>query len=194
VNPIGRSHPEKKKMPLPFFPYSDPSKSCPIHPPQTHSPPILFLSIVCRGRDVAAPPGPVDVDVLVRRVLLVGLLGLDAEGVGAEVVTLGLEQVGREVLRPVPIEPRQRSREGRGRDAEQSRLGDDVAPAGLRLVDGLVEEIVKEQVLEVGVAVVRRTDLLEEDGADDAATAPHERDRGLVELPVILLGSLLSLF
>ena len=57
-----------------------------------------ILSSVRRSRDVTTTAGPVDVDVLALRVGLAGELRLDAEGVGTEVVTLGLQDVGREVL------------------------------------------------------------------------------------------------
>lgn len=129
-------------------------------------------------------------DVSVLLVLLAGILGLDAESVGTEVVTLGLEQVGGEVLGAVAVEPRQGGGEGRGGDTEEGGLADNLAPAGLGLVDGLVEEVVEEKVLQVGLLAVGRGDVLEEDGADDAATTPHEGDGGLVELPVVLLGGL----
>lgn len=119
-------------------------------------------------------------------VLVVGVLGLDLEGVGTEVVTLGLEKVGREILRAVSVEPRQGSGESRGRDSEQGSLGNHVSPAGLCGVDGLVEEVVEEQVLEVGVVSVGGSDVLQEDGADNAATSPHQGDRRLVELPLVL--------
>jgi hypothetical protein len=59
-------------------------------------------------------------------------------------------------------------------------------------VDGLVEEVVEEQVLQVGLVAVSRGDVLEEDRSDDAATTPHESDGGLVKLPVELTGSLLQ--
>lgn len=55
-----------------------------------------------------------------------------------------------------------------------------------------VEEIIEEQVLQVRVGAVRLGDILEEDRADDAATAPHERDLGLVELPAVVLGGVLD--
>ena len=72
----------------------------------------------------------------------------------AEVVALGLEHVRGQVLGAHAVEERQGGRERRGRDTPQRALGDDVAPAGLRLVDGLVEEVVEQQVLEVGVLAV----------------------------------------
>jgi hypothetical protein len=59
-------------------------------------------------------------------------------------------------------------------------------------VDSLVEEVVEKQVLEFGVAAVRLGDVLQENGANDAATTPHERNLGLVQLPLVLLGGLLD--
>ena len=50
-------------------------------------------------------------DVGVSGVLGVRSLGLHLEGVGTEVITLRLEQVGGEVLGAVSIEPRQRGAE-----------------------------------------------------------------------------------
>lgn len=132
-------------------------------------------------------------DVLAIRILLAGVLGLDAESVGTEVITLSLEEVRGEILGAVTIEPRQGGREGRGGDTKQSSLGDDVSPAGLSLVDGLVEEVVEEKVLEFRLAAVGVGDVLEEDGSDDAATTPHEGNGGLVELPTVLPGGLKSL-
>jgi len=151
----------------------------------------FFLRRVSRCRHVSATTGPVHVDILTLGILGVGSLRLDSEGVGAEVVALRLEEVGGKILGAVPVEPRQGGRESRGRDTEQSSLRHNVTPTGLRLVDGLVEETIEEQVLQVGVVAIRRRDVLEEDGADDAATAPHEGNRWLVELPVVLLGGLL---
>jgi len=148
------------------------------------------LSSVGGSRDVTTTAGPVDVDVLALGVLLAGVLGLDAEGVGTEVVTLGLEHVGGEVLGAVTVVEGQSGAEGRGGDTPEGTLGDNVAPAVLGGVDGVVEEVVEEKVLEVGVAAVGLGDVLEEDRADDAATTPHEGDLGLLELPAVLLGSL----
>lgn len=52
------------------------------------------LCIVCRGRDVSSTSSPVDVNVLALRVIRVGIFRLDPEGVGTEVITLGLQKVG----------------------------------------------------------------------------------------------------
>jgi hypothetical protein len=59
-------------------------------------------------------------------------------------------------------------------------------------VDSLVEEVIEKQVLEFGVAAISLGDVLQENGANDAATTPHERDFGLVQLPLVLLGGLLN--
>lgn len=131
-------------------------------------------------------------DVLALGVLGRRRLGLDFEGMGTEVITLRLQEVGGEVLCPVTVEPREGSREGRDRDTEEGGLRNDVSPAGLGLVDGLVEEVVEEQVLEVGVVAVSRSDVLQEDRADNAAATPHEGDRRLVKFPAVLLSSLLT--
>ena len=148
------------------------------------------LSNVGRGRHVTTTTGPVDVNVLVDGEVVAGVLGLDAEGVGTEVVTLGLEHVGGEVLGAVTVVEGQSGAEGGSGDTPEGTLGDNVAPAVLGGVDSVVEEVVEEEVLEVGVAAVGLGDVLEEDRADDAATTPHEGDLGLLELPAVLLGSL----
>ena len=132
-------------------------------------------------------------DVLAFLVLLAGKLWLDAEGVGTEVVTLGLEHVGWEVLGSETVVEGERGGEGWCWDTPESTLGDDVTPAWLRLVDGLVEEVVEQQVLEVWVGAVGLGDVLEENRADDAATTPHQGDLGLLELPAVLFGSLFQL-
>lgn len=114
------------------------------------------------------------------------------ESVSTEVITLSLQQVGGQILGAVSVEPGQSSGEGRGGDTKLSSLGDDGSPAGLGLVDGLVEELVEEQVLQIRLAAVSRGDVLEENGSDNAATTPHEGDGRLVELPVELTGSLVE--
>lgn len=129
-------------------------------------------------------------DIFALRVVLVGVLGLDAEGVGAEVITLSLKKVGGQVLGAVAIVEGKRGGKGRCGDTPENGLGADVSPAGLSVVDSLVEEIIEEKVLEVGVGAESLGDVLEEDRADDAATTPHEGDLGLVELPRVLLGGL----
>lgn len=112
------------------------------------------LRLVSRCRDIATTSGPVDVDILALWVFLVGALGLDSECVSSKVITLSLEEVGWEVLCAVAIEPTQCSAESRSRYAEKCRLGDNVSPSRLGLVDGLVEEVIEQQVLKIRVVSV----------------------------------------
>lgn len=128
--------------------------------------------------------------VLTSRVLLGDILGLDQEGVGTEVVTLSLKQVGGQVLGAVTVEESQSSAESRSGDASLDRPGNDVSPAFLSGVDGLVEEIVEQKVLEVRVGTVSGGDVLQEDGANDATTTPHEGNGWLIQLPAVLLSRL----
>jgi hypothetical protein len=65
------------------------------------------------------------VNVLALLVCLVGVLGLDPEGVCAEVITLRLQKVGRKVLGAVSVVEAERSAESRGWDTPESTLGDD---------------------------------------------------------------------
>lgn len=105
------------------------------------------LSLVGRSGDVAATAGPVDVDVLAFGVFLAGVFGLDAEGVGSEVVTLSLEQVGGKVLGAVSIVEAQGRAESGCRNTPEGSLADYVSPALLGVVNGLCEEFVEQQVL-----------------------------------------------
>lgn len=129
-------------------------------------------------------------DVLALLILSIRELRLDVEGMGAEVISLTLEQVGGQVLGAVAVEPGQSGGEGGRWDTEEGGGADDVSPAGLRGVDGFVEEVVEEEVLQVVVLSVGGGDVLQEDGADDAASAPHEGDGWLVKLPLVLFGGL----
>jgi hypothetical protein len=130
------------------------------------------------------------VNVLAFWVFLTGKLWLNLEGVGTEVISLGLEKVGREVLGTVTIEPVKSGAESWGWDTEEGGLGDNVSPSWLCLVDSLVEEIIEEQVLKIWVLAVSGGDVLQENGSDDATTAPHESNGWLVELPFVFLGGL----
>ena len=118
------------------------------------------------------------------------MLGLNLEGVGSKVVTLGLKKVGREVFSAITIKPRQSSTEARSRDTENSSFRNNISPSGLRLVNGFIEEVVEEQILEVRVFAVGSSDVFQEDGTNDTASAPHESDGWLIKLPFVFLGSL----
>jgi hypothetical protein len=148
------------------------------------------LCLVSRSANISSTSSPVNMDILVLGILLTCELWLDLEGMCAEVVTLCLEKVGRQILGAVTDEPRQSGRESWSWDTEKGSLGNDISPSWLSLVDSLVEEVREQQVLEVWVGAVGSGDILQEDRADDTATTPHEGNRGLVELPLVFLGSL----
>lgn len=148
------------------------------------------LNNVGGGGHVTTSTSPVDVDILALGVVLVGALGLDAEGVSTEVVTLSLQQVGREVSGAVSVVEAQSSAEGGSGDTPEGALADHVSPALLSLLDGGLEEVVEQEVLQVRVVAVSVGDVLEEDGTDNAATTPHEGNGRLVQLPAVLAGSL----
>lgn len=59
-------------------------------------------------------------------------------------------------------------------------------------MDGFVEEIVVEQILQTRIVAESLGDVLQEDRSDNTATAPHQRDLRLVELPLVRLASFLD--
>ena len=78
--------------------------------------PERLLCVVGRSGHVSTTASPVDVDVLVLLVLIIGILVLDHEGVGTEVISLSLEQVGRQVLGAVSVKEGQSGAERRHRN------------------------------------------------------------------------------
>jgi len=93
------------------------------------------LRVVGGGRHVAAASRPVDVDVFASLKFGVFLSGEDTEGVGAEVVTLSLEDIGGNDLAPVTVQKGKSCREGRSGNAPENGLSYDTPPARLGLVD-----------------------------------------------------------
>jgi hypothetical protein len=120
-----------------------------------------------------------------------GVLGLNTESVGTEVVTLGLEKVCGKVLGAVSVVEGESGGEGGGGDTKLNTLADGASPSGLSVVDGVLEEVVEEKVLKVGLSTESLGDVSEENGADDTSSTPHEGNGGHVQLPVVLLGGLL---
>lgn len=56
-------------------------------------------------------------------------------------------------------------------------------------MNSILEEVVEEKIAEVRVLGECLLDVAKEDTADDAATAPHQSDAWVVELPAVNLGS-----
>lgn len=113
-------------------------------------------------RYVTASAGPIDVVILTFRILLAGILGLDSERVGTKVISLRLQKICWEVFGTVSIIPAESSAESGRRYTPQRALANNVSPAVLSLVDGFVEEVVEQQVLEVWVFTVCRSNVLQE--------------------------------
>src|SRR5208283_4348521 len=106
-------------------------------------------------------------------------------GMGAEVVALGLEEIGRQPLASVPVEVAQAGREGRGGHAAEGGGRDYLAPAPLGCDDLVPEEGGEEEVGHARIRVEGFLDPAEEDRAYDAAAPPHERYASVVELPAV---------
>ena len=107
-------------------------------------------------------------DILASLELGVLLAGQNLEGVGTEVVALRLEQVRGQDLAAVPVEERERGAERGSGDTPEHGLRDDAPPAGLRLLDRVVEELVEEEGLEVTLLDEGLRDVAEEDGLQKA--------------------------
>lgn len=97
-----------------------------------------------------------------------------------KVVTLSLEDVGRDDLAPVAVQEGKSRREGRSGDTPENGLGNDTPPTGLSFVNGcgssmrkwfthkrwthtLDKEFVKEERLEIVGLGVGGGDIVEED-------------------------------
>lgn len=128
-------------------------------------------------------------NVLILLEVVVAHTGNNSEGVGTEEVSLTLDKVGGKGLGSVTVEEGQGGGVGRDGNTPESGLSDDSPPAGLGLFEGLGEEGSKEEVLEFGVLSVGSGDVRKEDGLDDTATSPHSSDTGVVQVPVVNLGS-----
>jgi len=59
-------------------------------------------------------------------------------------------------------------------------------------VDLVCEELVEQQVLQVVVLFEGLSDVAQEAGTNDTAAAPHQRAAAIIEVPVVLRGSLLQ--
>src|SRR5919199_6839421 len=92
-------------------------------------------------------------------------------GMGAEVVALGLGQIGGKTRAAVGVEISQRSAQSRDRDACGNRSLNHAAPALLPLGNRSPEIVVEEQVRQLGISTEGRGDVVEKDGADNTAGA-----------------------
>src|SRR5690606_5546759 len=109
-------------------------------------------------------------------------------GMRAEIVTLGLEQVGGQIGSAVLIVIGKRRAEGRDGDPVEAGFGDGQAPIGLALADDVGEVGRQYQVGQGGFLIIGLFDLFQELRPDDAAAAPQHGDLPVVEIPAIGLG------
>ena len=82
--------------------------------------------------------------------------------VRSEIVSLRLQQVRREAITAITVEVTDRRREPRNRQAKFHGRRHHMPPAGLGFFDRRREEIVKQQVFEVGLFLERVLDVLQE--------------------------------
>jgi len=135
------------------------------------------ISVGGSGTTVAGPVGVEE--------LTLGLIGT-LVGVGTEIVALSLDHVGGSASTTETIVVGKTSRDGGSRDTVGGGLDDNTAPANSAVLDLGSEELVEEQVGEIGVLLEGLEDVLEVLGADDATTAPHESDTTVVKIPLEL--------
>ena len=113
-------------------------------------------------RYVTASAGPIDVIILTFRILPARILGFNSECVSTEVISLCLQKICWEVFRAVAVIPAKSSAESGRRYTPQRALADNISPAVLSLVNGFVEEVVEQQVLELWILPVCGSDVLQE--------------------------------
>ena len=120
------------------------------------------LCLIGRRRHIATPPSPIDVVVLALRIFVICVLWFNSESMSSEVISLGLQEVGRQILGSITVIEAKRGAECRCRDTPQCAFAYNVPPTWLRLVNCLVEEVVEQQVFKVGVFAIRSGNVLEE--------------------------------
>lgn len=92
--------------------------------------------------------------VFAFRILGTRVFRLDLKGMGAKVVSLCLQKVGRQILSAIAVIEAEGGAKSWGWDSPERAFAHDVSPTWLCLVDGLVEEVIKEQILQVRVLTV----------------------------------------
>ena len=93
---------------------------------------------------------------------------------------------------PVAVVEGEGGGEAGGGNAGEGAESDHAAPASRALAQLVGEPGVKHEVGQGGVLVVRLLDVAQEHAADDAASAPHERDVSVLQVPLVLDSRLLQ--
>ena len=131
--------------------------------------------------------------VLVKRESVTGIFWLDTESVSTKVVSLGLQEICWEILRPIAVIKAECSAECRCWNSPEGAFANNVSPSWLSLMDGFVEEVIEKKIFKIGVSTICGCDVLQENRTDNAATSPHECNGRLVEFPFVRLSSLCRL-
>ena len=103
----------------------------------------------------------------------------------AEVVTLRLQKICGQAVGGVAVEIAECRRHRGCGHAVCNCCGRDLAPCGNQLFHCTLEIRIKQEVRQLRVIIIRFLDLAQENAADDAAAAPHERDAAVVEVPAV---------
>ena len=104
-----------------------------------------------------------------------------------KVVTLCLNQVGRQNGRAVAVVVGYCSREGRNRDPVLDSVGNHVTQRLLIFIRNLLEVRCQQQVGDTGVFSIGIGDFLQELRTNDATRAEDLRDFTVVQVPVVLV-------
>lgn len=168
------------------------------------------LRVIRAAGHLTTLASPVGVEVLAG-------VGQELVGVGAKVVALCLDQVRWEAWRPIAVIERKCCAECWRWDTKFGRSGNNFTPVGLHnfavevshceththttlerviefthlcVLHGISKELVNEERVQFWVLRVRIFDLAKEDGPDDAASTPHQRNAWEVQMPPVVASSL----
>src|SRR5512138_3117520 len=111
-----------------------------------------------------------------------------AVGMRAEVIALGLREVGWQPLTAIRVEVCERRAQCQHRDAHANRSLDEEAPALLARLYGLAEGVVQQEVRKRGISSKCSRDIAEQAGTDNAACSPDAGDLAQVQVISILAG------
>ena len=126
--------------------------------------------------------GPVRVKVLTTR-LVDALVGMRAK-----VIALRLQQVGGQPCRAITIEEcERRGKRGCG-NSQPDSMNNRFSPRGLIAVEGFGKKSSSSKFSRPRVLIEGFFDFAQESAADDASSAPHQRNSAHVEVPAVLLG------
>src|SRR5690554_1239545 len=141
------------------------------------------LYIVGRGGSISAMSRPVSMEELTPWTVYTFIL------MCTKIITLRLKEVCRQSLTAESVEVVKCRSKRRYGNTVHYGCGTDPAPALLSCLHSLLEERIKQQVLQCRVVVKRLLDISQKTGTDDASTAPHQCDTAIIEVPAILPGS-----